>query len=376
MPPKGAARAAKTAAKPKQQRTTRSPTPKAKQASQAKSSPRSRSPMWKTPTKETAAKFFSNCGMKTTQNQPTDTKTSEATPATQTTSDANLFQPPATTESPAILELPESECDQDQAQPYSVASLVKPVKPAQHDIMDGSCENAKSEKPEPEKPKPNSEVREQEPPQLPRPEECFTKSSDQLAKPSSAEANSSCVDTHAAICQRERMQKVEHLMNWPAELLHAMFAEQDTCNIGYTYQGFLQHLRGCADGIRVSTAFSGVDTPATAMELISLALSNELGMPLQDRAIIRNTFGVEWFSKSQTELLRHPCGPEHLFGDMNCFWTDTMKHKIDAIMSQGHFVDVMKELISKSDIKSLVRTHAYCLKCGSVCEAPWNNRVA
>ena len=244
MPPKGAARAAKTAAKPKQQRTTRSPTPKAKQASQAKSSPRSRSPMWKTPTKETAAKFFSNCGMKTTQNQPTDTKTSEATPATQTTSDANLFQPPATTESPAILELPESECDQDQAQPYSVASLVKPVKPAQHDIMDGSCENAKSEKPEPEKPKPNSEVREQEPPQLPRPEECFTKSSDQLAKPSSAEANSSCVDTHAAICQRERMQKVEHLMNWPAELLHAMFAEQDTCNIGYTYQGFLQHLRG------------------------------------------------------------------------------------------------------------------------------------
>ena len=53
-----------------------------------------------------------------------------------------------------------------------------------------------------------------------------------------------------------------------------------------------------------------------------------------------------------------------------------MKHKIDAIMSQGHFVDVMKELISKSDIKSLVRTHAYCLKCGSVCEAPWNNRVA
>ena len=270
---------------------------------------------------------------------------------------------------------------QNQADDGYKATLVKPSQDMLQDNMDDSGENdnvrdlgenatlvddsgehATSEKLESET---TDHVMAQ-----PQPEDYINKSHGRLPKHFSAEAPSSCVKTQAASCQRERMQKVENLMNWPSELLRTMFAKQNACDIDYTYQEFLEHLHGSADGIRMSTAFSGVDTPATALELLSLALSNERGLPLQDRARIKNVFGVEWFSKSQAELQRHPCGPEHLFDDMNRFWTETMQHKIDAIMSQGQFVDVMKRLISTTDIKTLVRPDAYCLKCDTVCKAP------
>ena len=140
----------------------------------------------------------------------------------------------------------------------------------------------------------------------------------------------------------------------------------------FSYEEFLQHLRTRLHGLRLSTAFSGIDTPGVALELLSLAIATELNLQAQDRPMIKNVYGIEWFSKSQLVLQESPCGPKHLFADMNAFWSDTMLEKMATLQEKGCLADVMVELMKTVKAETLVRSHAHCLICGKECEDLWH----
>ena len=72
--------------------------------------------------------------------------------------------------------------------------------------------------------------------------------------------------------------------------------------------------------VSISTAFSGIDTPSTAMLLLGAGVCEHLGLDQEHLPRPRNLFAVEWLPASQQELLEHPHAPEHLYTDMEDFW--------------------------------------------------------
>ena len=120
----------------------------------------------------------------------------------------------------------------------------------------------------------------------------------------------------------------------------------------------------------MSSAFSGIDTPCTALECLGLGAMHELGDCAQQISI-QNMHAVEWLSKSQAQLRRAPNGPKCLFTDIDTFWTDDFKPKIEKLLEQGRFVEVMKDLLPKADhnvLKGLIHTYGYCVNCDKMCD--------
>ena len=83
--------------------------------------------------------------------------------------------------------------------------------------------------------------------------------------------------------------------------------------------------------VTMSSSFSGVDTPATAFLSLGAGLCQELGLSADHVPRPRNEYAVEWLKASQQELLAHPHGPEHVFGDISEFWKPQLRSKLDAI---------------------------------------------
>ena len=162
-----------------------------------------------------------------------------------------------------------------------------------------------------------------------------------------------------------RFKKIADLMKWPEKILQSSWqAQHDMTASNSSYDTYLQHMSGCMSGLRLSTAFSGIDTPAVALDMLSLGIAAELKLPLGERASFINTYAVEWFSKSREES---PVAPKCVFGDMNLFWQDQLKPKLEAMQGSEQLAEVVMKLFESMEPSKLVRTDAYCYNCGTTC---------
>ena len=112
---------------------------------------------------------------------------------------------------------------------------------------------------------------------------------------------------------------------------------------------YLLELKKVMSNTTMSTSFSGVDTPATAMAMMSAGIHVELGLDCDAKtladAVGPNLWAIEKFSKSQFELEKHPFGPKCIFGDINDFWQDSVRLRLDAL-KQSHLIQtVLKDLV-------------------------------
>ena len=65
-----------------------------------------------------------------------------------------------------------------------------------------------------------------------------------------------------------------------------------------------------------------------------------------------------------------PDGPECLFGDMSDFWQPELKSRVDTLLQNGNFVEVVKKLMQTTDVFSMVKRSGFCIKCQKQCEDP------
>ena len=116
----------------------------------------------------------------------------------------------------------------------------------------------------------------------------------------------------------------------------------------------------------LSTAFSGIDTPATAFLQLGLALCHELKMESSSAPLPRNHYAVEWSTACQQELLEHPHSPDHLFTDISDFWHASIKAKVQALEGSSRLQDVLVPLVKAG---KATMNAAWCAKHGRICQA-------
>ena len=156
-------------------------------------------------------------------------------------------------------------------------------------------------------------------------------------------------------------------MQWPARMIDGLWNDQGETDPAKIYV-LLDNMRSTIDSISISTAFSGIDTPAVALSMLSIQVAQELEIDLQSRPMFNNIFGVEWFGKSADVLLQSPHGPKCLFTDASHFWSDCMAHKVDGLLQQGRLVEVIKPLMKTGNIGDIMSRCAFCVKCQKPCE--------
>ena len=178
---------------------------------------------------------------------------------------------------------------------------------------------------------------------------------------------------------RDHMEHLRKLMQWPRKVLNNMWSGQHenkprtdgsdataACADSDKVR-WLQHMVGCTSGLKLSTAFSGIDTPSTALSCLALAMVDEMGEPVDTAPRFQNMYAIEVFSKSQVELQRTPHGPRCIFGDISEFWHPEMVGKVQTMLQSGNFVDVIQRLIQSLPASSLVQSSAFCINCQRRC---------
>lgn len=113
-----------------------------------------------------------------------------------------------------------------------------------------------------------------------------------------------------------------------------------------------------------STAFSGIDSPGTAMNQLLLRLKvklnrrrrrtlvqtvNKLGRKKIKHCHMDHLFGVEWEPHSQRELLQHPSCPRCLFGDIADFAAPIVKSQLDKFINNDQLQTVLLPLVTEND---------------------------
>lgn len=130
-------------------------------------------------------------------------------------------------------------------------------------------------------------------------------------------------------------------------------------------------LREFADrlsSITISSAFSGIDTPATASLHLLWAANCELGRDVEDvlHRAPRNLYAIEVASKSCDELIAHPHPPMCVFADIEEFWEPAVKTRVDSLIQSGLVQDVLVPLVLSG---KAAKREAWCCVHGKTCQA-------
>jgi hypothetical protein len=84
----------------------------------------------------------------------------------------------------------------------------------------------------------------------------------------------------------------------------------------------------------ISTAFSGIDCPATAHKLLRHAVGKALGRRLLSPA---NLSAIEWNVEAQNELAKHPDAALCMYGDITDFFVPPVQATVNAMIESKSF---------------------------------------
>ena len=129
-------------------------------------------------------------------------------------------------------------------------------------------------------------------------------------------------------------------------------------------QALLLRLAESLDGATVSTSFSGVDSPGTALEIICLHLETTLNI---ERPVVKHLSAIEWYAESARELLCHPSRPSCLFRNISNFYEPSVKTVIDAARARNEKVG-FETLLPAITSNKAMRSFAHCTVHGKECQ--------
>ncbi len=174
----------------------------------------------------------------------------------------------------------------------------------------------------------------------------------------------------------KNMERLEQLFQWPevdVSLVAAssMKSMQNTDFEQSDPAPYFDHLANIIHGCTISTSYSGVDTPATAMAMLFLGTNKLSGKaPPTDLEHLRqnNLFGVEFSTSCQAELLRHPFGPSCLFSNLVDFFGESLAVKIPVLVESRRLVDVVLHIINSNESATNLRHTCHCLRHDAQCD--------
>ena len=103
--------------------------------------------------------------------------------------------------------------------------------------------------------------------------------------------------------------------------------------------------------LSVSTAFSGIDTPGTALHQVCAFLrSSQTSVSTPPP---RHVHAVEWSHKCQAELLAHPGSPGHIFSNIEDFLQPAARCVFHSLHSQDKLNAVFAPLVTAEPAKVL-----------------------
>ena len=168
-----------------------------------------------------------------------------------------------------------------------------------------------------------------------------------------------------ADAETERLERLSStLFNWPSSMVKtvAQIAGGNSSDVAE----YAEYMRTILCSLSISTSFSGIDAPSTALAMLSTGVLQHSGRAVtaQEMPKTRNTWSVEWVASAQQELMHHPFGPRCVFGDINSFWLRSIAEKADSICGQRQTMAMLRELVMSTTCTG--RT-AYCSSCQRQC---------
>lgn len=86
----------------------------------------------------------------------------------------------------------------------------------------------------------------------------------------------------------------------------------------------------------ISTAFSGIDTPGTALEQLRCGIDKHLFGVVSDASTLpfcNHLHATEWSASAQDELKHHPCAPGCLFSNIEEFLSPVLRSQLLSLQS-------------------------------------------
>ena len=113
----------------------------------------------------------------------------------------------------------------------------------------------------------------------------------------------------------------------------------------------------------VGTAFSGIDSPGTALETIASAIGFLLGRHVERPP---HLWSIEWLPASQYELVLHPGSSKHKFSNISDFYQEPLRIILARCKQQGQaptYEDLKKVVLEGK----AVQPFAWCYACEAWC---------
>eukprot|EP00973_Karenia_brevis_P012142 1647844-Karenia_brevis.AAC.1 len=119
-------------------------------------------------------------------------------------------------------------------------------------------------------------------------------------------------------------------------------------------------------GTTVSSCFSGVDTPGVADCMMTVQLSDLVGVRLP---FMEHLFAVEWNPESCEELRAHPSAPHCIFNDISKFYKPAVLQAINAFAAKGVTLS-FKSFMPAVKTGNAMQRRAFCINHKRHCCAP------
>lgn len=105
----------------------------------------------------------------------------------------------------------------------------------------------------------------------------------------------------------------------------------------------------------MSTAYSGIDSPGTAVLQIIGALTERYGLQVEHP---QHLFAIEWEDSCQHELRLHPGSAECIFGDITYFLHPLLRHQLPDLHEKNQLSSVLMPVVRDTPHKAIIMTLA------------------
>ena len=158
---------------------------------------------------------------------------------------------------------------------------------------------------------------------------------------------------------RSTVRSLADAFHWPKDAICEL---EDNEGIGV-----LKSLIDTMASTSITTAYSGIDAPGTALNLLTASLAQRF--PDERVAPPRHLSDTEWSREAQLELLTmHEKDDSHLFGDIDTFFNANLQTCAKGLLKTPKIaLEVLSPAIRSGQA---VDTVAYCLRHGRRCQHP------
>lgn len=168
--------------------------------------------------------------------------------------------------------------------------------------------------------------------------------------------------------KRKQREELIHAFSWPEHALQTIQSSRFAAtvqSVGESAHQRLAALRDAMDGDTLSTAFSGIDAPATAIHMICDALDQQ---PSARQTKLIVTSAVEYLAESQNELLMlSKSNPQFCcFGDITSFYRQEIKGVVEEMSKKAYpaAFEALKPVIKSGKAMPLT---SYCRRHDKMC---------